>query len=104
MVNPFLSAIKRPFKWASGSRPVDDAAELRLHAQRELTAANLEVSKHKQRKEELELQSARLRAEIVDLQFKEKKLVRSLRTTNEKKTDADLRIALVRQYPRYASC
>jgi hypothetical protein len=75
MVNPFLGAVKRPFKWATGSAPVEDAARLRIEAQRELQNATRELSKQHQKHQELKLQSERLKAEIKDYEHKEKKLV-----------------------------
>jgi hypothetical protein len=74
--NPLLAAIKRPFQWAAGTRPVDDAAQLRAEAQQELHLAYRELSKRRQDEMELRLRSKRLVAEIVDYEHKEMRLVR----------------------------
>jgi hypothetical protein len=75
MANPFLMAVKRPIKWASGTRPVDNAAELRPQSQKELQGALRELTKRRQEEKELRLQSQRLLAEMADYEHKEVKLV-----------------------------
>jgi hypothetical protein len=75
MINPFLAAIKRPFKWAAGSNAVRDAATLRQEAERHLDTAAREVSEGRMKEQELRLQSQRLLAQISDYEYKAMRMV-----------------------------